>query len=137
MPESQGYFEELSRDECLAILVSHRFGRLAVVEDGQPDVFPVNYALDGDRVVFVTRPGTKLEHASLDRVAFEVDEFASEGDSAASVVVKGTAFEITGALDEASVRERALVVPTWVVPDEVHWVRIVPREVTGRRVHHA
>lgn len=137
MASAQGYIEELARDECLRILASHRFGRLAVVEDGQPDVFPVNYALDGDRVVFVTRPGTKLEHAGLDRVAFEVDEFASEGASAASVVVKGTAFEITGALDDASVRERALVVPTWVVPDDLHWVRIVPREITGRRVHHA
>ncbi len=137
MSGAQGYFEELSRDECLAILGYHRFGRLAVVEEGQPDVFPVNYALDGDRIVFVTRPGTKLEHAGLDRVAFEVDEFASEGDSATSVVVKGTAFEITGALDEASVRERSLVVPTWVLPDEVHWVRIVPRDISGRRVHHA
>ncbi|HVC26265.1 MAG TPA: pyridoxamine 5'-phosphate oxidase family protein [Acidimicrobiales bacterium] len=137
MSDAETYVEELSRDECMAVLGYHRFGRLAVVEEGQPDIFPVNYALDGDRIVFITRPGTKLEHASLDRVAFEVDEFGPEGQTATSIVVKGTAFEITGALDEASERERALVVPTWVHPDEVHWVRIVPREVTGRRVHRA
>jgi nitroimidazol reductase NimA-like FMN-containing flavoprotein (pyridoxamine 5'-phosphate oxidase superfamily) len=45
-----------------------------VVEDGQPPIFPVNFAVDGDTVVFRADPGTKLAPASSGRVAFEVDQ---------------------------------------------------------------
>jgi len=123
--------EQLTRDECLAVLSRNDLGRLAVaLADGQPDIFPVNYVLDGDRVVFRSLAGTKLDHAALDRVAFEVDDRNSAG--AVSVVVKGVAREITTALDPESERQRQLELETPLSGD--HWVRIVPSSVTGRRL---
>ena len=47
--------ETLDRDECIELLAHHRFvGRLAVVVDGRPLIFPVNYIVDHDSVVFCT-----------------------------------------------------------------------------------
>lgn len=135
MDMSASHFEELTREQCLDVLARHGFGRLAVVDGGQPNIFPVNYALDGDRIVFCSVAGSKLDHASLDRVAFEVEEFDDDGESACSVVVKGTAREITEAIDAASERERRLTVPTWMSHDDLHWVRVVPMEITGRQMH--
>ncbi len=132
-PESAGGIETLGRDECLALLARANVGRLAVVVDGvQPEIFPVNYVLDGDRVVFRSLEGTKLTHASLDRVAFEVDEVVAGSESAWSVVVKGVGREITDALDAESERERGLLFP--VPMPGAHFVRIVPHDITGRRV---
>ncbi|HUZ21310.1 MAG TPA: pyridoxamine 5'-phosphate oxidase family protein [Acidimicrobiales bacterium] len=126
--------EELSHEECLELLARHDFGRIAVLLDQhQPDIFPVNYRLDGENIVFRSSTGTKLTHASLDRVAFEVDERDSSG-GAWSVVVKGVAREITEALDPVSVRERNLPIETPLSRGGDHFVRIVPRAVTGRRL---
>lgn len=125
----------LSLGECLALLASERIGRLAVDLDGQPDIFPVNYLLDGDRVVIRTDEGMKLRHASLDRVAFEVDRVDPKTGEAWSVVVKGTSREITTAIDAASERERELSLEPLGAEHGRHWLRIVPRSVTGRRIH--
>src|ERR1700677_2914932 len=73
MSDAAGIYETLSVDECLELLKAHQFGRVAVVIDGQPIIFPVNYAIDGDAVVFRTDPGSKLSGAAMGRVAFEVD----------------------------------------------------------------
>jgi hypothetical protein len=55
--------------ECLALLRQHRVGRLAVVIDGQPHVFPLNYAADDEGViVFRTAELTAATEAALARV---------------------------------------------------------------------
>ncbi len=124
--------EQLSSAECLEVLERNDLGRLAVVlDDGQPDLFPVNYVLDGNRVVFRSLSGTKLDHAALAKVAFEVDE--RDEHSAVSVVVKGVGREITTAMDPESERQRELELETPLEGD--HWVRIVPAQITGRRLY--
>lgn len=132
-----GTLEELGEDECLALLARQKVGRIAVVVDGRPVVFPVNYVVDGRIIVFRNDPGTKLTNASLDRVCFEVDEIDTDRREGWSVVVQGVGREFTGALDDASVRQRALELTTWVTGEKGHWVRIVRPDITGRRVLHA
>ena len=105
-------YEELSVGECLQLLGAHQFGRVAVVVDGRPVVFPVNYALEGDSVVFRTAPGTKLSGAALGHVAFEIDEVDETTQTGWSVIVQGVGNEITSTLDERSERLRALEAPT-------------------------
>jgi Pyridoxamine 5'-phosphate oxidase len=58
-PTQDMVLEELSLTECLALLTSHRVGRVAVVVDGQPVILPVNYRTDDGTVVFRTDAGTK------------------------------------------------------------------------------
>lgn len=130
----KGSLEDLTLEESLDLLAGEEVGRLAVVVDGQPVIFPVNYVLDGSLVVFRNDPGTKLTHSSLDRVCFEVDRIDAARHEGWSVVIQGVGREITGALDDASVRERALALATWVTGEKGHWVRITAPRITGRRL---
>jgi hypothetical protein len=63
----------LDWDECLALLGQCSLGRLAVVIDDQPLIFPVNFALDATAIVFRNDPGTKVYGARNKKVAFECD----------------------------------------------------------------
>lgn len=42
MESGSNSLEVLSEEECLGLLASNEVGRLAVVVDGQPLIFPVN-----------------------------------------------------------------------------------------------
>jgi nitroimidazol reductase NimA-like FMN-containing flavoprotein (pyridoxamine 5'-phosphate oxidase superfamily) len=131
-------FEPIPPDECLRLLATEEVGRLAVVLAGQPLVFPLNYALDGDAVVFRTAPGTKLEAISRSLVAFEVDRWAPSSGTGWSVVVEGLAQEVTSA-DAPGLRERlaALPVRPLAAGDRLHFVRIVAFSITGSRLRPA
>jgi hypothetical protein len=120
-PKQKSGLDELSYERCIELLGAHDVGRLAVVVDGQPVIFPVNYATDDETVVLRTDAGTKRAHSSLDRVAFEVDELDFEKREGWSVVVQGTGREFTEALDDVSVSERGLSISTWVPGEKAHW----------------
>jgi uncharacterized protein len=133
-PNQPGVLGDLTQPECLELLASADLGRIAVVADGRPLIFPVNFVLDGELVVFRTDAGTKLDHASLDRVAFEVDNVDHDRHEGWSVVVQGVGRELTDALDEASVREQALPLRPWAGGAKDHWIRIVDPRISGRRL---
>lgn len=125
----------IARDECLRLLATEEVGRLVVVLDGRPQLFPVNYALDGDAVVFRTAPGTKLEAVTRSLVVFEVDRLTPLSHTGWKVVVEGIAQEVTSA-DAPGLRQRlaALPVHPWAPGDRLHYVRIVPLSISGGRL---
>lgn len=125
--------EILSEEECLELLRSRRVGRIAVVDHGQPLIFPVNYAADDRAVVFRTAPGMKLTEARMSKVAFEVDEVDMDAGVAWSVMVQGIGYEITGTLDGLSERLRTLVVEPMAPGERSNWVAVMRREISGRR----
>lgn len=126
--------DPMSRDECLRLLADQQVGRLAVSVQGQPIIFPVNYVVDGDVVVFRSDPGTKLDGATLARVAFEIDHVNTELKQGWSVVVQGVGRYITDALDEPAERRRNLPLETWAPGEKQHWVEILNPQITGRRL---
>lgn len=128
------YYEDIPRDECLALLAGASVGRIGGSIGGRPFVFPVNFAADGDRVVFKTAPGTKLDGAAFGRVVFEIDGIDDERQGGWSVVVEGVATEITEMLDARSAKLRELDLQPWPPGEKAHWVAIEPESVTGRRV---
>ena len=75
--------------ECLELLAGCTVGRIAVVHEGYPVVFPVNFVLsrlDGAPVIAIrTRPGNVIDHTG-ELVAFEIDgvDAARDGDGACS-----------------------------------------------------
>ena len=81
--------EWLDRDECLRLLAADEVGRLAVVVGHAPMIVPVNYRLDGDRVVFRSDPGTKVDYGLRSPVAFEIDGIDRAAHTGWSVVVTG------------------------------------------------
>ena len=81
--------EIIDPDECRRLLGTDEVGRLAVIDGGSPAIFPVNYVVDGDSVVFRTATGTKLDAGTRHPVAFEIDDFDRESRTGWSVVVSG------------------------------------------------
>jgi uncharacterized protein len=126
--------EEIDRNECLRLLASQQMGRLAVADHGAypPHIIPVNFIVDGDRVIFRTNAGLKFRLSVLAEhsVSFEVDEVDAQGHMAWSVVVQGRA-ELLNADDVAAL---ASWLRPWAPGDRTQWVRIVPYTVTGRRL---
>ena len=126
--------ETLDRAECLALLAGRAFlGRLGVIVDGHPEIFPVNYVADSSAVVFCTAAGTKLDaiqHGSP--VAFEVDDHQPLHHAGWSVMVRGSATVVTDR-DELARLEAGPLRP-WVRGARANWVRIEIAEISGRRL---
>jgi nitroimidazol reductase NimA-like FMN-containing flavoprotein (pyridoxamine 5'-phosphate oxidase superfamily) len=132
MPNPRLFLRDIERSECEELLASARLGRLGVVVNGRPEIFPVNYHVRHE-VVFASTGGTKL-HAGLEWpwVAFEVDEARPDDTGGWSVLVVGRAEELT---DHAEIeRVKALGAPLWDAGAPTHWVRVIPERVSGRRV---
>ncbi|HXY45641.1 MAG TPA: pyridoxamine 5'-phosphate oxidase family protein [Acidimicrobiales bacterium] len=121
--------EPIDFKECYALLAGERIGRLGVVVDGRPEIFPVNYGLDGDGIVFRTNQGRKMLGLPGD-VVFEVDRIEVADRSGWSVIVHGRAEDISQ-FDSPRLRERAEI--PWTGPKDI-LVRISPSLITGRRV---
>ncbi|HEX5614521.1 MAG TPA: pyridoxamine 5'-phosphate oxidase family protein [Acidimicrobiia bacterium] len=126
---------EIDRSECLRRLGAHAVGRLGIVVHEQPLVFPVNYALDDETVVFRTDPGTKLHGATRGRrVAFEIDGIDPLYHEGWSVLVVGTAEEVSDPHERHQLAHLPLAL--WGAGPKAHWVRIRPDAITGRRLVH-
>lgn len=122
----------LDLDTCWQLLAREEVGRLAVSVGSHPDLFPLNYVVDGDSLVFRTAEGAKLAALAIDSaVAFEIDGYDASAGEAWSVVVKGRAHEI----DMHDQLDDAFPVFPWSATPKSRFVRIVPQEVTGRRFH--
>lgn len=124
----------LTFEECLDRIASSGVGRVAFVADGEIEVLPVNYTVEGARVAFRTAAGSKLEAAVEQAVvAFEVDAFDRAERSGWSVVIKGRAEVVS---DEALIArlERSRLKPYAMAVPKPEWVVIHPNGITGRRV---
>jgi uncharacterized protein len=129
----QARWQELTRSECFELLAKEHLGRVAVVDDRGPVVFPVNFIFDRHMVVFRTDEGTKLDAACRgSRVAFEIDGTDTAAHSGWSVLIRGEAIEVTGLAELA--RLRKLPLDPWAPGAKTHYVRILPTVLTGRRI---
>ncbi|NYG05662.1 nitroimidazol reductase NimA-like FMN-containing flavoprotein (pyridoxamine 5'-phosphate oxidase superfamily) [Phycicoccus badiiscoriae] len=106
-------------------------GRLAVIVDGGPDIFPVNHMVDHGTIVFRTAEGTKFSAAHGHPVAFEVDGYDAANGQAWSVVAHGVARLVNDA-DEA-IEALSLPIFPWQAGAKPQIVRVVPSTITGRR----
>ena len=125
--------EILSEEQCQELLSEVGVGRVGITIGALPVVLPINYGLiDGD-IVFATTDGTKLDAAVRNAVvAFEVDSIDDLAEKGWSVLVVGTAHEVTDP-DEIE-RIAGLGVRPWVGGQRDRWVRIERSVVTGRRI---
>lgn len=131
--DSRTRLEVLHRDECLRLLASQLVGRVAVVVDTSPLIFPVNYALDGDSIVFRSDDGSKVSGANSGfQMSFEIDGIDEPGRRGWSVVVNGIGREVVDGTELARLRDLGL--EPWASGPKTHWVRIRPGTITGRRV---
>lgn len=123
----------LTEQECLTLLRTTEVGRVGIVVDGQPLVFPVNYAFEGGSVIVRTDVGTMLTGASLALVAFEIDDFDATSHGGWSVMVQGIGHDVTDALDSKSEHLQTVDVSPWAPGHKPRLLRIDARTITGRR----
>ena len=107
-------------------------GRLAVVADDHPEIFPINYAVDNDSLVFRTSDGTKLYGSTNNTpVAFEIDGYNPSTEQAWSVVLRGMVLAIRAGSGLAEAE--GLTLEPWQGGIKNHMMRILPLNLSGRR----
>ena len=131
----QTWLLDIAESECEDLLASTPLGRLAVIVDGRPQIFPINHVFDRDTgcVAFPTNARTKLRGAlEWPSVAYEVDGMDADEDGGWSVVVLGHAEEISDPVEIDRIAPQRHVL--WAAGAGTRWIRIRPTSVTGRRI---
>jgi len=125
--------EVLSEPACRWLIAQQRVGRVAVSVGALPAVFPVNYIVAGDEILFFTAEGTKLRAATDNQmVAFEVDHVDPITETGWSVLVVGKARERTEAAVLAGATKAGL--RPWGAGDRPHLVSVTAETLSGRRI---
>ena len=118
----------LDVDECRVLLRWETVGRLAYAVRGQaPVVVPINFVVVDDAVVFRSDDGPKLDAVREQPVSIQVDRFHWYKRTGWSVLVRGVAHEFTP-------DETMESLEPWSPGAKLHWLRIVPTAITGRRL---
>lgn len=119
----------LTTDECWEHLGRYELGRLVTSVAGTLDIFPVNYVVDAESVVFRTAEGSKLLELTVnDEVLFEVDDYTDT--TAWSVVIRGHARRLES-FEEIQAAEELPLQP-WIPTRKYNFVRISADSLTGR-----
>lgn len=122
------YVTELSQDECWEMLREEEFGRLAFRLVDEVHITPINYAADGETLLFRTAEGNKLLSVVMgSEVAFEIDRYGE--DAARSVVVRGSARLLP---EDEEHRSENVPLRPWVPSLKYNVVEITPKVITGR-----
>jgi uncharacterized protein len=134
MDGSRTRVDVLTREECLRRLEFKSYvGRIGFLSGGQLYVLPVNYLAENDAIFFCTAEGTKLSALSgSNPVTFEVDASQPLYHSGWSVMVTGTAREVTDPDELERLRRGPL--RSWAVQSSQHWVRISIDSISGRQI---
>jgi hypothetical protein len=126
--------ELLDDAECLRLLGTEPIGRLGLSAGALPVVLPINFTLDGRRLVFASEPGLKLDAARQRAVAcMEVDGFDRFAHTGWSVLATGRLAEI----DDPDQREIAATLPLspWALSGATrHYIELGVELLSGRRI---
>ena len=120
---------QLTETESWNLLRANAFARLALSVGDRPEIFPINYAVQDDSLLFRTSQGTKLAALTINQhVALEIDGYDDNGGW--SVVVKGAARAAEWG-EDFNVAATAGLRP-WVATVKQVFVRVTPSEISGR-----
>jgi hypothetical protein len=125
--------ETLTAAECREYLQPGGVGRFLFVAERGPVAIPVNYRMLGSDIVFRTDRATgQATGAQIPPVSFDVDHLDEDLAQGWSVLVSGDATVITDSAERAEAE--ALGIQPWTGGERETYVRITPRETTGRRI---
>jgi transcriptional regulator with XRE-family HTH domain len=123
----------LDADQCRAHLADGGVGRFVYDSERGPVAVPVNFRMLGPDIVFRTAPRGGLAAASWEPgVSFEIDNLDEDLAEGWSVLVSGQAMIVT-APDELAELSQLGVAP-WAGGDRSCYIKIVPSEISGRRI---
>jgi hypothetical protein len=119
----------LDRPTCMALLTTQHVGRL-IIGAAEPVVRVVNYTAFEHVVMFRSDPGPQIETILDHAVVFEVDMFDERTHSGWSVIVHGTARDLSDHL--AGLGQSGANVEPWAPGPKTRWIGISIDDVTGR-----
>ena len=126
--------EELSYAKCRGLLAGGVFGRVAVCSVDGPRIFPVNYSVVGESVIFRTSAyGVVATHDWSSTMAFEVDYVDYADQRGWSVVAVGRGERVEDA-EELALIKRTWEPRPWAGGMRPLYVRLAWTELTGRRL---
>ncbi|MCA1307640.1 pyridoxamine 5'-phosphate oxidase family protein [Microbacterium sp. 2216-1] len=119
----------LPEQRCWELVRTQELGRLVTHVGDVVDVFPVNYAVDDEGIIFRTAPGTKLLELTVNAdVIFEVDDHTDT--EAWSVIMRGRATALESEADIERAENTGL--RPWIPTLKRVFVRIEPTRISGR-----
>ena len=127
------FISKLMPAECRRLITPGGVGRIAFSTTSGPVVVPVNFAVLADTIVVRTAEGTVIDGHADDLAALEVDHIDEALCQGWSVLVRGPAHRVAHPAELRRLQEDAAVWP-WPGGEREVYVRIVPSEITGRRI---
>jgi nitroimidazol reductase NimA-like FMN-containing flavoprotein (pyridoxamine 5'-phosphate oxidase superfamily) len=124
---------KLTTTECRRLIAPGGVGRIALGTLTGPVVVPVNFAVLDDTIVVRTAEGTIIDGHADEQVALEVDHIDEALCQGWSVLVRGPAHRVTHPAELRRMQEDAAVWP-WAGGEREVYVRILPSQITGRRI---
>lgn len=86
--------EPITREEAMMLLDEAPVAHIGLIYQDEPYVTPMSFVVDGDRILFRTMAGKKLEALRENpAVCVEVSRYDESSGDWVSVMVRGTAFE--------------------------------------------
>jgi nitroimidazol reductase NimA-like FMN-containing flavoprotein (pyridoxamine 5'-phosphate oxidase superfamily) len=131
-PHSQ-QFLKLSTGECRTLIEPGGIGRIAFSTAAGPMVLPVNFTVVSGSIVIRTTAGSLIDSRGDERVAFEVDHLDEVLCHGWSVLIQGQSHRVLQPGELRHLREAVTVVP-WAGGPRDSYVRIVPYQISGRRI---
>jgi hypothetical protein len=129
----QAVLSALDLESCQELIRPGGVGRVVFSAPRGPVALPVNFRVLDDEIIFRTAPLPELTSSlPSEQVSFEVDHIDEALAEGWSVLISGRGQVIVdpGKLQRA----QAAGVTPWAGGERDVYVRIVPREVTGRRI---
>jgi nitroimidazol reductase NimA-like FMN-containing flavoprotein (pyridoxamine 5'-phosphate oxidase superfamily) len=132
-PTDLRFISKLMPAECRRLIAPGGVGRIAFGTPSGPVVLPVNFAVLDDTIVVRTAEGTVIDGHADEQAALEVDHIDEALCQGWSVLARGPAHRVAHPAELRHLQEDAAVWP-WPGGEREVYVRIVPREISGRRI---
>lgn len=125
--------EEISPDQCWALIAGQTTGRLGFLLDGWVTIFPLNCVIHDRTVYFRTSPEGVIARQQISRAGFQLDHIDAGTRSGWTILVNGTLQRAT---------DPELLKTLWGRPAEEPWAPgqrnvffgISTEKISGRQV---
>ena len=121
--------------QCVHRLESKEVARIAFMRGQRIHLYPINYAWDGEAIVFRCAPESPIADATDKEVVIEVDHIDERERFGWSVIARGTPALVDPVeTPELMKRLKSLSLYPWADGDKDVWIRMIPSPLTGRAI---
>ncbi len=121
--------------QCVHRLETKEVGRIAFQRAHRVHLYPINYAWDGEAIVFRCAPASPIADSIGKDAVIEIDHVDEREHFAWSVIARGIP-ELVDPEQSPELMRRlmSLSLYPWAEGDKSVWIRMLPSPLTGRAV---